>query len=396
LLIDTALIKTTLFQEFKHIFADNSNTELKCFFAPGRVNLIGEHLDYNGGNVFPCAIHLGTYAVASRRVDTQVRLFSLNFKELGIVEFELSNLVYNPSHAWANYPKGVMSILADMGYTLTHGLDILIYGDLPNGAGLSSSASLEVLTALILNTYGNWQLDLLTLVKAARQAENKFIGVNCGIMDQFASAFGRKNHALLLNCDTLEYQYIPLELGRYSLVIANTNKRRGLADSKYNERKSECDEALHQLQSKLNIASLCELDLVTLNSHLDLIAREVVRSRVRHVVTENIRTVLAAAALTKNNIPRFGALMSESHISLRNDYAVAGLELDALVNAAWQHPACIGARMTGAGFGGCTVNLVLATQIDEFISKVGESYTKQIGYNATFYAVKSSIGAQAI
>lgn len=384
-----------LVQEFSNKFAHSENTSL--FFAPGRVNLIGEHTDYNGGNVFPCALDIGTYALVSPRSDNIIRGYSLNFPEQGIIEFSLDDLVNVPEHDWANYPKGVIKVLADNGYPLAHGLDIVFYGTIPNGAGLSSSASIEVLMATIVKHYGNFSaLDGVKIAQFCQQAENQFIGVNCGIMDQFAIAMGKTAHAILLDCNTLNYQYAPLELGDNILVIANTNKKRGLADSKYNERRGECDHALSQLQTRLKINSLCELDVATLEANKDLVSNPTEYRRIYHAISENQRTLAAVNALQHNDLLTFGQLMNQSHISLRDDYEVTGKELDSLVAAAWQHPACIGSRMTGAGFGGCTVSLVKKAHVDDFISQVKTTYSKETGLSADFYIVNVGNGAAFI
>lgn len=385
-----------LLQEFSTKFADTAS-KTSLFFAPGRVNLIGEHTDYNGGNVFPCALNIGTYALVAPRADQQIRGYSLNFAEKGIIEFSLTNLINDPAHDWANYPKGVIKVLADHGYTLPHGLDIVFYGTIPNGAGLSSSASIEVLMATIIKHYGNYPaLDGAKIAQLCQRAENQFIGVNCGIMDQFAIAMGKSAHAILLDCNTLNYQYAPLELGENILVIANTNKKRGLADSKYNERRAECDHALSQLQTRLKINSLCELDVTTLAANKDLVTNPTEYRRIYHAISENGRTLAAVKALHDNDLGTFGQLMNQSHISLRDDYEVTGKELDSLVARAWQHPACIGSRMTGAGFGGCTVSLVKKAQVEDFISQVKAAYANDTGLTADFYMVGVGNGAAFI
>lgn len=374
-----------------------NSPDLRYFFAPGRVNLIGEHTDYNGGHVFPAALDLGTYAVVSPRTDQTIKLYSSNFAHMGVIEFSLEfPLMPDPHHGWANYPKGMCKIFMDNGYTPTHGLDIYIQGNIPNGAGLSSSASIEMLMATILNLMYNFNLSPLTLVKWGQMVENHFIGVACGIMDQFASMMGKKNHAILLDCNTLNYDYAPVNLEQHSIIIANTNKQRGLADSKYNERRSECETALAQLQQKLAISSLGELDIETFYQYQDLITNSTHRQRAKHAVSENIRTLEAVKALNTNNLSLFGKLMQQSHTSLRDDYAVSGHELDSLVEAAWQQAGCIGSRMTGAGFGGCTVSIVKHDAVDEFISNVGKLYLEKTGLSAEFYTANISDGAKEI
>ena len=371
--------------------------ELYKFFAPGRVNLIGEHTDYNGGHVFPCALDKGTYAVASLRKDKQLHLYSTNFSQIGVIELELTtNFELDPKDDWANYVKGMCKVFIDNGYTLPYGLNITIGGNIPNGAGLSSSASLEILIATILNHIYKFNISSLTLVKWGKSVENNFIGVSSGIMDQFASMMGKQNHAMLLDCNTLNYKYAPLNLDGYSIVIANTNKRRGLADSKYNERVLECQSALKQLQQKLDITTLGEIDNETFLANQSLITNPINRLRAFHAVSENKRTMDAVVALQNNDLVTFGRLMNESHISLRDNYEVTGQELDTLVEAAWDEPGTIGARMTGAGFGGCTVNIVHRDKVDSFIKNVGDKYTNKTGLCADFYIANVGEGAHAL
>ncbi|GAB6170224.1 galactokinase [Clostridium carnis] len=368
---------------FFNIFNENDN--IKTFFSPGRVNLIGEHTDYNGGNVFPCALSFGTYGAIKLREDKKVRMFSSNFEDLGIIEFELDNIKYDKSHDWVNYPKGVIDVMKKHGHDINKGFDAVIYGNIPNGAGLSSSASLELLIAVMMNTLFNFKIDRVTLVKYSQEAENKFVGVNCGIMDQFAIGMGKDDKAILLDCNTLEYTYCPVELKEEVLVIANTNKRRGLADSKYNERRKECETALEELKENLNINSLGELTIEEFEANKYLIKDEIRRKRAKHAVYENQRTLQAKKALGDGDLKTFGELMNMSHISLRDDYEVTGLELDTLVEEAWKHNGTIGSRMTGAGFGGCTVSLVKKDNVEDFIAKVGQGYLNKIGYEASFY-----------
>ena len=376
---------------FKKVFGEKENC--KTFFSPGRVNLIGEHTDYNGGNVFPCALSFGTYGVISLRNDKKVRMYSSNFEDIGIIEFDLDNISYEKSHDWVNYPKGVIDVMKKHGYDINIGFDIAVYGNIPNGAGLSSSASLELLIAVMMDNLFELKIDRVDLVKFSQEAENKFVGVNCGIMDQFAIGMGKKNNAILLDCNTLKYNYCPVELKDEILVIANTNKRRGLADSKYNERRSECEQALEELKTKLNINSLGELSIEDFENNKNLIDSEIRIKRAKHAVYENQRTLMAKEALAKNDLSTFGKLMNESHISLRDDYEVTGIELDTLVELAWNHEATIGARMTGAGFGGCTVALVKKDRAQDFIEKVGQGYKEKIGYEASFYIANIGDGA---
>ena len=366
------------------------------FFSPGRVNLIGEHTDYNGGHVFPCALSFGTYAIMAKRNDRKVRLYSMNFEDLGIIEFDLDNMVYDKAHDWANYPKGVIKTFENHGHKTEHGFDILFYGNIPNGAGLSSSASLEVLMAVIINDLNNFDLDMISMVKMCQEAENKFIGVNCGIMDQFSIGMGTEGCAILLDCNTLEYRYSKINMDGYKIVIGNTNKKRGLADSKYNERRSECESALAQIQTVKNINSLGELTEEEFEEVKNLITDPIVRKRAKHAVYENQRTLKAVKALENNDLLLFGKLMSESHISLRDDYEVTGKELDTLVSLAWEMPGVIGARMTGAGFGGCTVSIVKEENVQYFIDTITEKYTEIIGYAPDFYVANISDGARKL
>lgn len=366
------------------------------FFSPGRVNLIGEHTDYNGGNVFPCALTIGTYALVRKREDKNVLVSSLNFKELDILEFNLENMVYEKQHDWANYPKGVIKTFENHGYNIPSGFEILFYGNIPNGSGLSSSASLEVLMGVILNDSFNLNIDMVDIVKMCQEAENKFIGVNCGIMDQFAIGMGKENCAILLDCNTLKYSYSPLAMDGYKIVIANTNKKRGLADSKYNERRSECETALAEIQKVKNINALGELTEEEFEEVKSCISDPIKVKRARHAVYENRRTLKAVKALEENNLALFGKLMNDSHVSLRDDYEVTGIELDTLVALAWECEGVLGARMTGAGFGGCTVSIVKEDCIDSFTEKVEAEYTSKIGYKPSFYVVSISDGTKKI
>lgn len=370
--------------------------DVRTFFAPGRVNLIGEHTDYNGGHVFPCALSFGTYGVVRPRMDKKLRFYSNNFEDAGIVEVDLENLIYDEKDQWTNYPKGVIKIFKDSGYDLKTGFDMLVFGNIPNGAGLSSSASLELLTSVILKGLYSLKVDMIEMIKISQKAENEFVGVNCGIMDQFAIGMGEKDRAILLNCNTLEYIYAPVELGDASIIIANTNVKRGLADSKYNERREECERSLEELQVKLDIKSLGDLTIQEFEENKELIKSETDRKRARHAVYENQRTIEAVRKLNNGNIQRFGQLMNESHISLRDDYEVTGVELDTMVRLAWNEEGVIGARMTGAGFGGCTVNIVKNENIDSFIKNVGEKYKDEIGLTADFYVASIGGGAREL
>ena len=387
-------MKAKMIKMLNEIYGENEN--LRVFFSPGRVNLIGEHTDYNGGNVFPCALSFGTYGAIALRDDKTVRMYSDNFKDLGIITFNIDELVNDEKHDWANYPKGVIDIMRKHGYNVESGFDMVVFGNIPNGAGLSSSASIELLMAVIANDLFNFNLDRVELVKYCQEAENKFIGVNCGIMDQFAIGMGKENSAILLDCNTLNYSYSPVDLKEEVIIIANTNKRRGLADSKYNERRSECEKALEELQTKLNIKSLGELTEEEFENNKDLIKDEIRVKRARHAVYENQRTLKAVKALENNHIQTFGKLMNESHTSLRDDYEVTGKELDTLVELAWKHEGTIGARMTGAGFGGCTVSIVKRSLGEDFINTVSKGYKEIIGYDADFYVANIGNGTREI
>ena len=388
-------MKTGLLEKFGKVFGTVEG--VKSYFAPGRVNLIGEHTDYNGGHVFPCALTIGTYAVVKKRTDRKLRFYSLNFENLGVLESSLDDLVYKKEADWTNYPKGVMWTFIQKGYELTNGFDILLYGNIPNGSGLSSSASVEVVIGYMLkDMFGFEDLSLIDIALIGQFAENNFNGVNCGIMDQFAIAMGKKDHAIFLDTSNLEYTYAPIKLKGSKIVIASSNKRRGLGDSKYNERREECETALAELQNVKDIKSLGELSIEEFERIKDHIKDETRRKRAKHAVYENQRTIQAVEALNRNDIATFGTLMNESHISLRDDYEVTGKELDTLVEAAWEEQGVIGSRMTGAGFGGCTVSIIKEEHVDDFIKNVGKKYKDVIGYAADFYVVDVGTGVTLI
>ena len=382
-------MKEAVLQKYKELFGTEAAS---AFFAPGRVNLIGEHTDYNGGHVFPCALTIGTYAAAGKNQKKVLRLYSMNFEKLGVIEVPVENLVYDKKDNWANYPKGVIRVLKDHGYEITDGIDIVYYGNIPNASGLSSSASLEVLTAFIAKTLCGLKLDFVEISKLTQEAENRFIGVNCGIMDQFAIAMGKKEHAIFLDTATLKYEYAPIKLDGCKIVIACSNKKRGLGDSKYNERRQECEDALAALQNVLPVKTLGELTEDVFEANRSTIGDPVKERRAKHAVYENQRTIRAVQALKAGDLKQFGELMNESHISLRDDYEVTGIELDTLVENAWKQEGVIGSRMTGAGFGGCTVSIVREDGIDSFIRNVGEAYLAKIGYAADFYVVEIGDG----
>ena len=381
-------------QEFVRVFG--AGGEIREYFAPGRVNLIGEHTDYNGGHVFPCALTIGTYACARRREDRRLRFYSMNFPEAGILESTLDDKEYRKELGFSNYPRGVILMAAQEGYRAEQGMDILYYGTIPNSSGLSSSASIEVLTGYILKDLFGFDFDGIANAKIGQRAENEFIGVNCGIMDQFAIAMGRKDSAIFLDAATLQYEYAPLKLDGVKILIMNTNKKRGLGDSKYNERRAECESALRDLQRAVDIKTLGDLDEEGFVLYSDMIRSQVCMKRARHAVFENRRTIRAAEALRAGDIPKFGRLMNESHVSLRRDYEVTGPELDTLVEAAWEQEGVIGARMTGAGFGGCAVSLVKEEYLPVVMDAIGETYREKIGYEPTFYIAETGDGPSRI
>jgi galactokinase len=387
-------MKERIIAKFKEIFGDGG--DIRAYFAPGRVNLIGEHTDYNGGHVFPCALTIGTYAVARKSDSDTLRFFSMNFEELGVIESSIKGLVYKKEDDWTNYPKGVIKTMQDRGFTVDKGMDILYFGTIPNSSGLSSSASIEILTGYVVKDLFNCEMDMIQNSLIGQEAENKFIGVNCGIMDQFAIAMGKKDMAIFLDTATLEYEYAPVKLDGAKIVIMNTNKKRGLGDSKYNERRAECEEALAELQTKLNIKALGDLDEETFEANKSLIKSDVRIKRAKHAVYENQRTIKAVKALAEGNLKLFGELMIASHDSLRDDYEVTGIELDTLVAEALKQKGVIGARMTGAGFGGCAVAIVEADDVEAFVENVGNAYKSAIGYAADFYVVEIGDGPARI
>ena len=383
-------MKEVILKKFAEVFGDAEGA--KAYFAPGRVNLIGEHTDYNGGHVFPCALTIGTYGVARKRQDNRLRFYSMNFDSLGVIESSLEDLVPAKEAGWTNYPKGVMWAFEERGMKLPCGMDLLLNGNIPNGSGLSSSASVEVLTGFILRDFFGFEVSNQDLALIGQFSENNFNKVNCGIMDQFAIAMGKKNNAIFLDTADLSFEYAPIQLENAKIVIACSNKKRGLGDSKYNERRSECETALAELQRVVKIDTLGDLDEETFEKYQSAIESDIRRKRAKHAVYENRRTVLAVEALKKNDVERFGQLMNASHVSLRDDYEVTGVELDTLVEEAWKIDGVIGSRMTGAGFGGCTVSIVKDDAIDTFIEQVGKAYQAKIGYAADFYVVEIGDG----
>lgn len=385
--------KKVINDKFTEIFGEQAEA---TFFSPGRINLIGEHTDYNGGHVFPCAISLGTYGAARKREDNKLRFYSANFEDLGIIETSLDDLKYDKKDNWVNYAKGMIYFLKETGHDVDKGMDIFIEGNIPNGSGLSSSASLEMLIGVIAQELFNLDIDRVDLVKLGMETENKFIGVNSGIMDQFAVGMGKQNQAILLDTNTLEYSYAPVDMENNVIVIMNTNKRRELADSKYNERRSECETAVGELQAKLDIKTLGELDAQTFDEYAYLIEDENRLKRARHAVWENQRTMQAQAALEEGDLEKFGRLVNASHVSLEHDYEVTGIELDTLAHTAWKQEGVLGARMTGAGFGGCGIAIVDKDKVEAFKENVGKVYTEKIGYAPAFYIAEIADGTKVL
>ncbi len=383
-------MKELVLKKFAEVFGDGTGAEV--YFAPGRVNLIGEHTDYNGGHVFPCALTIGTYGVARKREDNKLRFYSMNFEQLGVIESSLEDLVPSGEADWTNYPKGVMWAFGEKGMKVPFGMDLLLNGNIPNGSGLSSSASVEVLTGFILRDFFGFEVTNQDLALIGQYAENHFNKVNCGIMDQFAIAMGKKDHAIFLDTADLSFEYAPIALKGAKIVIACSNKKRGLGDSKYNERRAECETSLAELQQVVKVKALGDLDEAAFEKFASIIKSDVRRKRAKHAVYENQRTIRAVEALKANDVAEFGRLMNASHVSLRDDYEVTGIELDTLVEEAWKIDGVIGSRMTGAGFGGCTVSILKDEAIDSFIEKVGAAYKEKIGYGADFYVVEIGDG----
>lgn len=384
-----------LLKKFKELFGDTSDA--RFYFSPGRVNLIGEHTDYNGGHVFPCALTIGTYGAAKKRNDNKIHFYSMNLDKFGVIEVTLEDLSYHAEYNWANYPLGVVWAFTEKGYTLDTGFDMVIWGNIPNGSGLSSSASLEVLTGVILRDLYN--IDTLTMTDLAligQYSENNFNGCNCGIMDQFAVAMGKADNAIFLDTSTLNFEYAPVKLKDAKIIITNSKVKHSLVDSAYNTRRQECADALAALQTVVSIDSLGDLDMETFEKYKSVIGDPVKEQRAKHAVAENQRTIDAVAALKADNIELFGQLMNQSHISLRDDYEVSCEEIDILVDLAWNTPGVIGSRITGGGFGGCTVSIVKNDAIDTFIETIGAAYKEKVGHEAEFYTVEIGDGARRL
>lgn len=389
------MMKKKLFDMFAELFGDSEGA--RFYFSPGRVNLIGEHTDYNGGHVFPCALTLGTYGAARKREDNKIHFYSMNLDSFDVVEASLDDLTNKKEYNWANYPLGVVWAFKEKGHTITSGFDMVIWGNIPNGSGLSSSASLEVLTGVILtDLFEIKDLSMTDLALIGQYSENNFNGCNCGIMDQFAVAMGKKDHAIFLDTSDLSYEYAPCVLDGAKIVITNSKVKHSLVDSAYNDRRNECAAALKALQSELDIQALGDLTPEEFEAHKSLIKDEIQLQRAKHAVYENQRTIDAVTALKAGDIERFGKLMNQSHISLRDDYDVSCEEIDILVDLAWKIPGVLGSRITGGGFGGCTVSIVKDESIDTFIETIGKTYLEKVGHEAEFYTVDIGDGASRL
>lgn len=389
------MMKKKLFDMFAELFGNSEGA--RFYFSPGRVNLIGEHTDYNGGHVFPCALTLGTYGAARKREDNKIHFYSMNLDSFDVVEASLDDLTNKKEYNWANYPLGVVWAFKEKGHTITSGFDMVIWGNIPNGSGLSSSASLEVLTGVILtDLFEIKDLSMTDLALIGQYSENNFNGCNCGIMDQFAVAMGKKDHAIFLDTSDLSYEYAPCVLDGAKIVITNSKVKHSLVDSAYNDRRNECAAALKALQSELDIQALGDLTPEEFEAHKSLIKDEIQLQRAKHAVYENQRTIDAVTALKAGDIERFGKLMNQSHISLRDDYDVSCEEIDILVDLAWKIPGVLGSRITGGGFGGCTVSIVKNESVDTFIETIGKTYLEKVGHEAEFYTVDIGDGASRL
>lgn len=378
-------MKEMVLEKFEALFGDTEGVNV--YFAPGRVNMIGEHTDYNGGHVFPCALSIGTYAAARKRNDSKLNFYSINFEESGIMESDINDIKPEDAAGWTNYPKGVIWAFAERGMKLDCGMDFVIYGNIPNGSGLSSSASLEVLTGFALRDLYGFDVSNTDLALIGQFSENNFNGMNCGIMDQFASAMGKKDHAIFLNTADLSFEYAPLVLEDAKIVVTNSNVKHSLVGSEYNVRRTECETALKELQEVIDIKTLGDLSEEEFEANKSAIKDEVRIKRAKHAVYENQRTIKAVEALKNNDIEAFGKLMNASHVSLRDDYAVSCDEIDVLVEEAWKIDGVVGSRITGGGFGGCTVSIVKNDAVEEFKDKLGKAYMERVGKEASFYLV---------
>ena len=384
------VMKETVLKKFEEVFGDREGA--KVFFAPGRVNLIGEHTDYNGGHVFPCALTIGTYMAVKKRDDKKLRFYSMNFDHLGVIESGIEGLKPEKEADWTNYPKGVMWAFEKRGMKMDCGLDIVLNGNIPNGSGLSSSASLEVVTGFMLRDLFGFDVTNVELARIGQYSENNFNGMNCGIMDQFASAMGKKDNAIFLDTADLSYEYAPINLAGAKIVVTNSKVKHSLVNSEYNTRRSECETALKELQTVTDIKGLGDLTEEEFEAHKSAIKDETRVKRAKHAVYENQRTIRAVEALKNNDLETFGKLMNASHVSLRDDYAVSCSEIDVLVDAAWKVEGVIGSRITGGGFGGCTVSIVKDEAIEAFKEQVGKAYQEQVGKTPEFYVVEIGNG----
>ena len=383
-----------LMETFQKLYGGEG--DIRTFFSPGRVNLIGEHTDYNGGHVFPCALTLGTYGIARKRNDRKIRFYSDNFSGLGVMETSLDDLVPSPAAKWTNYPKGVIWAFEKKGYSIAQGMDVLVYGNIPNGSGLSSSASLEVLTGVILKDLFDIEISMQDIALIGQYSETHYNGCNCGIMDQFAVAMGKKDCAVFLDTNTLQYEYATVKLEDAKIVITNSKVKHSLVDSAYNDRRRESETALKDLQKVVDIRTLGDLTEEEFEIHKDAIGDEICKKRAKHAVYENQRTIRAVKALKENDIAGFGRLMNQSHISLRDDYEVSCEEIDILVDLAWKINGVVGSRITGGGFGGCTVSIVKNDAVETFVEQVGKGYKEQTGHEAEFYVVEIGDGARRL
>lgn len=389
------MMRQQLVDKFLEIYGEGDGVSV--YFAPGRINLIGEHTDYNGGHVFPCALTVGTYAAARRREDDRLHLYSLNYSESGMIKASLQDLSYRQKDGWGNYPKGVVQTFINKNCRIPSGLDILYYGDIPKGLGIGSSASIEVVTGLILKELmGLGDISMIDIALFSQLAENEYMGMSCGIMDPFTIAMGKKDHAIFLDTSDLSYIYAPLALPHEKIIITNSKKVRSAVDERYHERRAECEQALRELQTVIAIRDLGELTAEVFEKVQEMIESPVRLRRARHAVTENQRTIQAVEALKRGDIFEFGQLMNASHLSLKEDYEVSCEELDILVEEAWDIDGVLGSRMMGAGFGGCTVSIVENSAVSEFISRVGQNYEKRTGLHAEFYVVETGNGASVL
>ncbi|MGO1918635.1 MAG: galactokinase [Alkalibacterium gilvum] len=382
--------RTQLMQEFKEQF--NYEAE-RVFFSPGRINLIGEHTDYNGGKVFPCAITMGTYGVVKKRKDNEIHAVSGNFLNIGKITFNMADLSFKKEDNWTNYLKGMIKYIQEKVGALPHGFDVYIYGTIPNGASLSSSASLELLTGIIVKEIYDLNISQLELVKLGMRTENEFLGLNSGILDQFAVGMAKKGHAMLLDTNTLVYEQVPVDLPNHKIIIMNSMTRRELVDSEYNIRRQQCDLALKQLQKVTDVKLLGELSVEAFEKYKHIIEDDVLMRRARHAVYENERTERAAEVLKAGDLDQFGKYMNASHISLDEDYEVTIKGTDFLARTAWEQAGVVGARMTGGGFGGCCIAIVLNEEVDKFVDKMKNKYKDEIGHDAEFYIAETAKGA---